>query len=213
MSAQAILDSIEIVAGFLPFALDDYDRVNAEWGAAMREGAEEARRTVDVWTYCYVSRYFALKFVRSGQPTLSDVDRLIERALRKIRLGATRLRSPGRYTSWVNTICRNAYLNYVRSYRLEWLDDPENVVAESGPAEPYDVGLLAETLSKVIDELPQFLRDTARLRFIRGLTYREISAQTGQTVPTSRSYANKSLKLIRDHPRVRRILAELGRDR
>lgn len=210
MSAEAILNAIHIVARVLPFRLDEYERVNELFADSRMEGSTEARRLVDVWTYCYVSRYFAMQFLRSGRPALSDLDRLIERAFLRVRRGAPRLRSPGRYTSWVNTVCRNAYLNYVRSYHLEWLEDPENVVAEARPTDGYDIGLLAETLARIIDELPPFLREAARLRFFSGLTYREISERTGQPVPTLRAYANKSLKLIRKHPRLKRILDEMG---
>jgi RNA polymerase sigma factor (sigma-70 family) len=140
---------------------------------------------------------------------LSDIDRLIERALQKVRRGAPRLRTPGRYTSWVNTVCRNVYLNYVRSYRLEWLADLENIVAEARPTDNHDAGLLVETLSRVIEELPVFLQDVARLRFLAGLPYSEISARTGRPVPTLRSYANKAVNLIREHPLLKQILTEL----
>jgi RNA polymerase sigma factor (sigma-70 family) len=209
MSAQAILNAIDVVAGVLPFRIDDYRAVNDRFVAAAGSTRSKARRDVDVWTYCFVSRYFALQFVRSGQPALSDIDRLIERALQKIRRGSPRLRRPVRYTAWVNTVCRNAYLNYVRSYHLEWLEDLENIVAEAKPSDNYDLGLLVETLSRVIDELPPFLQDVARHRFVGGLTYREISARTGRPVPTLRSYANKAVRLIRQHPLLREILTEL----
>lgn len=212
MSAQAVLNSINVVAGVLPFRLDDYDRVNEVFAASTQAvDGEESKRQIDVWTYCFVSRYFAVQFLRSGQPLWSDLDRLIDRAFVKIRRGASNLHSPGRYASWVNTVCRNVYLNYIRSYRLEWLEDPENIVAESTHAEGYDMGLLADTLSRVIDDLPPFLQEAARLRLFAGLSYREISARTGRPVATLRSYANKSLKLIRGHPQLRRILDEMGR--
>lgn len=211
MSAQAILNSIDVVAGVLPFRLDDYERVNHAFAESSERGSDESKRLVDVWTYCYVSRYFAVQFLRSGQPALSDLDKLIDRAFLKIRVGSPRLRSPGKYTSWVSTVCRNTYLNYIRSYRLEWLEDPENVVAEAKLSEGYDLGLLADTLSRVIDDLPPFLKEAARLRFFSGLSYREISERTGQPVPTLRAYANKSLKLIRRHPQLQRILKEMGR--
>jgi len=211
MSAQTILNSIHVVAGVLPFKLDDYRRANEAFVRSVQEDSEDWQQVVDVWTYCYVSRYLALQFLRSGQPALSDLDRLIDRSFLKIRRGSSRLRTPGKYSSWVNTVCRNAYLNYVRSYRLEWLDDPENIVAEAKSDEGYDLGLLADTLSRVIDDLPPFLREAARLRLFSGLTYREISERTGQSVPTLRSYANKSLKLIREHPHLQRILREMGR--
>ncbi|MGA7304585.1 MAG: sigma-70 family RNA polymerase sigma factor [Rhodothermales bacterium] len=212
MSAQAVLNSINVVAGVLPFRLDEYDRVNEVFAASLvsAEG-HDSRRQVDVWTYCFVSRYFAVQFLRSGDPLWSDLDRLIDKAFIKIRRGIHELRSPAKYSSWVSTVCRNVYLNYMRSYRLEWLDDPENIVAEATTAEDYDHGLLADTLSRVIDDLPPFLREAARLRLFAGLTYREISMRTGQSIPTLRSYTNKSIKLIRRHPHLRRIFDEMGR--
>lgn len=210
MSAQAILNSIDVVAGVLSFRIDDYEQVNEAFAAGAMYDTVDRRREIDVWTYCYVSRYFALQFLRAGHRSWSDLDRLIDRAFVKIRGGQSDLRIPGRYTSWVNTVCRNVYLNYVRSYRLEWLEDPESVVAESVDGETYDLGLLAATVSRVIEDLPPFLQEAARLRFFSGLTYREMSVRTGQPVPTLRAYANKSLKLIRKNPQLQRLFEEMG---
>lgn len=212
MSAQAVLTAIDVVAGALPFNLDDYGRVNQVFAASiLSTDDEDLARQIDVWTYCFVSRYFAVQFLRSGRPTWSDLDRLIDTAFVKIRRGSSKLRAPGKYSSWVGTVCRNVYLNYVRSYKLEWLEDPEGIVAESSHAEQYDHGILAETLARVIDDLPPFLQEAARLRLFGGLTYREISDRTGQSIPTLRAYANKSLKLIRRHPSLQRILEEMRR--
>jgi DNA-directed RNA polymerase specialized sigma24 family protein len=131
MSAQAILNSIDVVAGVLPFRLNDYNRVNEAFAASKSPESDELKRQVDIWTYCFVSRYLALQFSRSGRASWSDLDRLIDKVLVKIRRGSADLRAPGKYSSWVSTVCRNSYLNYVRSYQLEWLSDPESIVAES----------------------------------------------------------------------------------
>jgi hypothetical protein len=184
MSAESILIAIQTVSDALPFEMDDYDQVNRTFSAGAELSSNDVYPDVDVWTYCYVSRFFALKFVRSRHPTSADLDRLIDQVFVRIRRGSSNLRTPGRYTSWVNTVCRNAYLNYLRSYKMERLDDPENIVSESHLGEAYDVSLVTEALISAIDEL---------------------NIRTGQPIANLRSYANKALRRLRKNPRLREI--------
>ena len=205
MSAQSILTAIESVAAVLPFDLEDYERVNRMFAVSAVVAVAPGHPDIDVWTYCFVSRYFALKFVRSRRSSSADLDRLIDQVFVRIRRGSTGVRVPARYTSWVNTVCRNAYLTYLRSYKLERLEDPDNIVSESQSSETYDAGLVTDALLGAIDELPAFLQAVARLRFVLGLSYAEINIRTGQPVANLRSYANKALRQLRNNPRLQQI--------
>ncbi|HKL88843.1 MAG TPA: hypothetical protein VJ884_07535, partial [Salinibacter sp.] len=45
----------------LPFAVDDSDAANDVFRRWRENGDPEAERLVDMWTYCFVCRYFLAK--------------------------------------------------------------------------------------------------------------------------------------------------------
>lgn len=209
MSSRSILVSIDAVSKSLPFGVDDYEEVNKTHRRWVEHGRMEDRRNVDIWTYCYVQRYFALQFLRSKGWIRSDADRLIDITLTRLRVASYQLRNPDRYTSWVASTCRNMYLTYIRSKQLDGLADPDSIVAEPQSTMRYDIAVMYAALELGIDRLPEFLQAPARLRLIEGRPYRDISRRTGQSVPTLRSYANRALVALRRDPVVRKVFEEM----
>ena len=209
MSSRSILVSIDAVSNSLPFGVDEYEKVNKTYERWVRHREVEDGRNVDVWTYCFVQRYFALQFLRSSRWMRSDADRLIDVTLQRLRIARYQLRNPDRYTSWVVSTCRNTFLTYVRTRRIDGLDDPDTLVAEPSRADRYDIAVMYEALSIGIERLPEFLQDAARLRLIEAKPYREIARLTGRPIPTLRSYANRALIALRKDPVVRRVFDEI----
>ena len=166
--------SIDTVSTSLPFGVDEYGRVNKTYERWVKHNDVVDQRNIDVWTYCYVQRYFAVQFLRSSAWMRSDADRLIDVTLQRLRVSRYQLRNPERYTSWVVSICRNTYLTYVRTRRVDGLDDPESVVAETRHTDRYDIAVMYEALSIGIERLPWFLKDTAQLRLVEGKSYRAV---------------------------------------
>ncbi len=212
MSSRSILVSIDTVSTSLPFGVDDYTEVNRTYRRwlELREACDH--RHIEIWTYCYVQRFFALQFQRSPDWTRSDADRLVDTTLMRLRSARYQLRDPDRYTFWVISVCRNAHLTYLRGRRVDGLVDPDSLVAEPIESSPYDITRMYAALEFGIGRLPVFLRDAARLRLIEGKPYREISARTGRSVATLRSYVNRALYALRRDTRLRRVFDEM-RDR
>ncbi len=61
MSYKTELSSLEVLAAGLPFRLDEADRVNEAFASYMLAGLKQQKVVVDLWTYCFVRRYFLIK--------------------------------------------------------------------------------------------------------------------------------------------------------
>ncbi len=212
MSSRSILVSIDAVSTSLPFGVDDYTEVNRTYLRWVERCGDSDRRFIEIWTYCYVQRFFARQFQRSPEWMRSDADRLIDTTLQRLRAARYQLRDPERYAYWVISVCRNAHFTYLRGRRLDGLADPDSLIAEPTVSSQYDVAAMYEALEFGIARLPVFLRDAARLRLVEGKPYREIAARTGKSIPTLRSYANRALSALRRDAHVRRVFDEM-RDR
>lgn len=192
--------SLDELASSLPFHVDDTAAVNEAYSRwrAHRDPAD--RRAVRIWTYCFVRRYFMVKFVRESGYAASDMDDLIEKAFRKVERAEAQVRHPSRYASWVSVVCKNTFRNYLER-RRRWISLDEeatpHLVAE-WPTVYHDVGLAHQALVRAIDRLPAYLRACVRLRFIEGLSYKEIAARTGRPLPSIRAYIYKAVRRLRD---------------
>lgn len=200
---------LRALAADLPFHLDDIDAVNATFVRWRAEGAADDARTVAVWTYCYVQRYFYVKF--AGHPDAIPVDRLIDRALRSAFRSQARIRRPERYAHWVSTICKRTFLNYLRVDRIH-VALSEDLPPSAGPSAPrhYDTALLRRSLGAAISTLPDFLRDIARMRLIEERSYAEIHELTGKPLPTLRAYTNKALRQLRSNATLQTLYVEMA---
>lgn len=205
---SSTFQALDQIAARLPFHLSDVAAANevyVEW----REGRDpDARRTIDLWTYCFILRYFLVKFSREGGGSPSDADEIVERCYQRVERFSGRIEDPSRYANWVSVVCRNIYLNYLRARRRSVSIDGDGaplLVAET-PAVYNDVGLVYQGLLLAICRLPEYLRETARLRFIDDCGYGEIARLTSKSVATVRTYVNKAARRLRKDPRLREYL-------
>jgi len=79
---------------------------------------DEAGYHVDLWTYCFIRRYFLVKFAREAYGGPADLEALIEKAYRKVQSRRHTVADTARYASWVSVVCKNTFLNYLRGRRL-----------------------------------------------------------------------------------------------
>lgn len=198
---------------FLPFPLDATDQVNAAFARWQSEAAVEAKRIIDLWSYCYVFRYFMLKSTKGDLQAASDFDELVGTVYERVIRRREGVRDSNRYASWVSVICRNALINYSRRRpTTRSIDDEDGptLVADS-PATHYDLGFTHQLLRDAVDRLPPYLEEVAQLFFFQGCDYEEISARLGKPVPTVRAYKHKLVRKMREDPRVAALLDELDR--
>lgn len=192
----------------IPFDLDDTDAVNDAFKQWSEDDSEAAKRNVDLWTYCYIWRYFLSKSARGSVDDPSDVDDLIARAYKKVEDGRTDIRRAGRYASWVSVICKNTFLNYARRDRVsQSIDADEGPELRADPDGPFDdVGYVRQAFEEAIHRLPTYLQETARLYFLENKSFKEVAEVIGKTVATVRTYKYKAVKRLRDDDQLRDVL-------
>lgn len=206
MSPFPASESLRALADKLPFGLDEAEQAGAAFRAWREDGT--GQRTVDLWTYCFVHRYFLVKFVfRPGHPA-SDLDELIARAYRKVEQKREGVEQPVRYAHWVSVVCKNTYLNYLRRARptASLHEEGAPPLTTEAPAAGVDLGLARKVVERAIGRLPAYLQQVARLRFLEECSYQEISARTDTAVPTARTYAARARRRLQEDPRVQALL-------
>jgi RNA polymerase sigma factor (sigma-70 family) len=189
----------------LPFSVDDTDAANDAFRRWVKGSDPDAKRLLDLWTYCYVCRYFLSKSAKGTFDNTSDADELTTRAYRKVQDNRDAVRNPDRYANWVSVICKNTLLNYTRRDQFS-----ESIEKEEGPtltsdarASVADVGFVREALEEAIEQLPSYLQEPARLYFLEDREFEEISDAIGKPVATVRTYKHKAVKQLRTDDRLR----------
>jgi len=188
----------------LPFAVDDTDAANEAF-RRWKTGDDAAKRIVDLWTYCYVCRYFLGKSAGGNFDSAAAPERLITRAYEKVRDKRDTVRNPDRYANWVSVVCKNTFLNHTRRNRR-----PQSIDDEKGPTlraddreSPQKVGFVEESLEAAIDRLPNYLQEPARLYFLEDCNFQEISEAVDKPVPTIRTYKHKAVQRLREDETLR----------
>lgn len=184
----------------LPFPVDDTEAANEAFQHWQTQHTDDAERLVDMWTYCYVCRYFLAKAASGTFNRAAAADELITRTYEKIRDNRDNVREPGQYAHWVSVVCKNTFLNHTRRDRVA-----ESINTERGPTlraetnhATTELGFVREQFEKAIDRLPEYLQQTARLYFLENKDFEQISQAVEKAVPTVRTYKHKALNKLRE---------------
>lgn len=194
MSYKTELTTLETVAARLPFSIDESHRVNETFAAYMDEERIEDKRVVDLWTYCYVRRYFLIKFIKEARFRASELEHLVERTYRKVERSRHAIKHHDRYAQWVSVVCRNTFVNFVaRRKKVIGLEPKHDIAELPGKGRDMDVNAAAvyASLLTAINNLPPFLQATARMRFVENLSNEEIARIIGKRSATVRAYIHK----------------------
>jgi len=201
---------LRTVLDHLSFPVDDTEAANSAFEQWREHADSEAKRSVDLWTYCYVCRYFLSKSIRGEFRSATDADELIARTYRKVEEKRSGVRNPERYASWVSVVCKNTFLNHKQRAPMA-----KSINAELRPrlqAEPNartQIGFVEEAFTQAIEQLPDYLQKAAQLYFLKGKDYEEISTAIGKPVPTVRSYKHKAVKRLREDDTLREYVEHL----
>ncbi len=102
------------------------------------------------------------------------------------------------FSTWIYTICRNLALNTKRNNKSVSLDQE---TFEKMPTQAPDNSLEENEVSKIMKEvlsrLDKKYRDIITLRYLEGLSYKEISEITGIGENTLKSHCKRALEFIR----------------
>ena len=186
----------------LPFHLDDVEKVNNTFVIWKKYRRKRDKRIIDLWTYCFVRRYFAIKLIRKKLVDVTDMDILVGKVYTKIVKTHESVKDENKFASWVSVICLNHFKNHLRAMKQHvplMLDD--NQVRPHLVQEPrFDMPFIYQTVQAAISRLPPYLQRATYLRFVEEMTYREISEAIGRDVQVVRSYIHKAIQRLRVDP-------------
>lgn len=207
-----LIQTLRSIADELPFHLDDVDAANATFARWHQHRADADRRLVEIWTYCYVYRYFLAKFATSARREDGTLDDLVGRTFNDLLRHMPRIRQPERFTHFVSKVCRNTFVNHLRAGRTYVSLDDDIITLRTSALradQAYDLVHTYQAVVRAIEELPDYLRGIARMRLLENCSYEEIHAATEHPIPTLRSYVNKAVRRLRTHPELRALIDEL----
>lgn len=189
----------------LPFSVDDTEAANDAFRRWVQGDDPDAGRLLDMWTYCYVCRYFLAKSAGGALTEAAAPDELITRTFTKVQDKRDGVRNPDRYANWVSVVCKNTFLNYMRRDRVAAsVDDDEGptLTAQTSHA-VSEMGFVREAFEEAIERLPAYLQEPARRYFLEDQDFEEISEALEKPVPTIRTYKHKAVKRLRKDERLR----------
>lgn len=209
MPLKATMRSLDEVAAYLPFHVDDVDAANDAFLRWRETGSAEDLELVELWMYCYTRRYFIAKFLRDSVHGPTALDQLVGKAFTKARSKLDSVRQPERFASWVSVICRHTFLNFIRRYREHTVLDEARLAAPSKPEHfEHDRRTARRAVEQAIERLPPSLQEVARLKFLEDQPYDYIVEVTGRPAASVRSYVNKALVRLREDPALVALLHE-----
>ncbi len=106
--------------------------------------------------------------------------------------------------TWLITITRNAAIDRLRKARREGVAQEPVEIAERlydtapGPAQQAEMRDEARALNACLDELPADRAEMVRRVYLQGLTYQELSDQSGVKLNTVRTWLRRSLMQLRE---------------
>lgn len=99
------------------------------------------------------------------------------------------------------TMTKNSCIDMIRKRKFVDTERSGDELPDTDPSpSPYEKMVQAENqsiLNRIIDELPPLYRDLVQLREINGLSYEEISAQSGININTLRVTLSRARKIIK----------------
>jgi RNA polymerase sigma factor (sigma-70 family) len=150
-------------------------------------------------------------FIRKHVADTSDVEDIVQEVFYEL-LQAYRLMKPVEHvTAWLFRVARNRMIDLFRKKRPESLNEPvtsfddgdtlllEDLLpsAEASPEAAYARNMLLDALEDAIEELPAAQREVFIAHELTGLSFKEISAETGISVNTLLSRKHYAVLYLR----------------
>ncbi len=195
----------DVAANHLPFAISDYEKANAVFVRWRASGDPTDKRIVDIWSYCYIQRYFLTQF-RRERGTPSEKARCVSRAIGRLENALPSIQDPDKFASYVSVLCKNLLRNHRRDRRdTSEVDDRIACADPISKPSDHDSALIRYVFAQVLKEVSPSLRAVGTLRFLNYMEYAEIAEETGIALPTVHTYAHRVMVRMRGDDRVRAL--------
>ena len=103
----------------------------------------------------------------------------------------------GHLKEWLFTVCRNSAFDHLRKEgRMDTLD--KDVAVEQAPLETLEERETQDQVAARIEALPAKQREMVHLKFVEGLSYKQISSITGASVSNVGFILHTAIKTLRE---------------
>lgn len=108
----------------------------------------------------------------------------------------------GSAKAWLHRIARNTLIDHWRKRQDFLFEDPAHMDIASenaGPAEVLDRAMLIESLRRAVAKLPEDMRRVVELRFIEGLSAKQVGQELGLSESNVRVIQYRALRKLRSY--------------
>lgn len=108
----------------------------------------------------------------------------------------------GSAKAWLHRIARNTLIDHWRKRQDFLFEDPAHMDIASenaGPDEALDQAMLIESLRRAIAKLPEDMRRVVELRFIEGLSAKQVGQELGLSESNVRVIQYRALRKLRSY--------------
>jgi len=152
-------------------------------------------------------------FIRKRVRTIEDADDILQDVYYQLADADRLLKPIDQMAAWLFTVARNRITDLYRKKKTESMPeiftetDDEGIFTElrnlmfdngSTPEDDYLRSLVWIELEKALDELPEEQREVFEMTELKGLSFKEISKQTGVTVNTLISRKRYAVLVLRE---------------
>lgn len=147
----------------------------------------------------YKNRLFSYLVKLSGDKNLAED--LLQETLIKVWKGFSNYSEQNRFSSWLFSIAHNTAIDSIRNnyqHRIvEKVEDPDVYGGSSNPHQDVVENERFQIISAAVEKLSTKQKEVFLLRIHGGLTFKEISELTGESLNTVLSHMNYSIKKLR----------------
>ena len=201
--SNASRSGLAAVAAQVGFAIDDYEAANEAFRAWKAAGPDADPRTIHLWAYAYVQRYFLARFASERYGSASDLDAAITRAFTRVLGALDRIETS--FASYVSVVCKHVLLSHRRDRKQTTEVYEDTLTRSERGAEAYDRQLERRVIERAFDTLPASIATVGKMRYLDQSGYDEIAEATGHPVATVRAYAGKVRARLSTHPDLRAL--------
>ena len=138
-------------------------------------------------------------FLRGRVPNSSDADDILQDVFVKIVEKIGSLRDDTRIESWVYQVARNAVADFYRRKAPQPSDPVEDAAADCPEAPDRNLNQsIAAWLVRMVDQLPETVREAVRLYELEDVPQAEIAARLGVSLPGAKSRIQRGRRQLEE---------------